>query len=259
MPNKGGTSGRNWDSIIKICSVLLWSPYAIAMIIIAVWHLQAGTTNFGLLLISLSWMTVVIGATYLTAAQQRGDWLMLVGAIVGLLSEVTNFGVGGKDPTSEIPRWVWLAASFLNGAFSGVLCKAKDVQEERYFPGYAIAERLYVVVPFTLGQWVGFVLLNGWSGILSLFTTIVLSLSTVGYGVFTFKILKYFGVSGDLLELVEKMFNSSFGVVFCGFIAFAAFVVYLAVPFLTTLMALNALITGVGIAMEFITYDIVQA
>jgi hypothetical protein len=254
MPNKGGAGGRNWERIIKLCSVLLWSPYAVAMLVIAFSHEH----GIGSLLLSLLWMIAIIAATYLTAAQERGDWLMLVGASVGLLSEISTFGISGKDPTAEVPRWVWLAASCLNGVFSGVLCKAKDVQEERYFPGYAIAERLYVVVPFTLGQWLGFVLINGWSGILTVFTTIMLCLSTVGYGVFSFKIMKYFGVSGDLLELVEKMFSSSFGVVFCSFVAFGAFVFYLAVPFLTTLMALNALISGVGIAMEFIIYDVVQ-
>jgi hypothetical protein len=254
MP-KGGSS-RNWDRIIKFCSVLLWSPYAVAMLLIAFTHQQEG---LGSVLLSCLWIAAIIGATYFTAAQESGDWLMLVGASVGLLSEISSFGVGGKNPTAEMPRWVWLAASCLNGIFSGLLCKAKDVQEERYFPGYAIAERLYVVVPFTLGQWVGFVFLNGWSGIITVFTTIMLCLATVGYGVFSFKIMRYFGVTGDVVELVEKMFSSSFGVVFCSFVAFGAFVFYLAIPFMTTLMALNALISGVGIAMEFIIYDVVQA
>ena len=258
MPKGNAVSqGRDWDRIIKICSVLLWSPYAAAMLAIAAGQADGTVAH---ILLALAWMSGIIGATYFTAVHaERGDWLMLVGASIGLLSEVSSFGLSGKDPTADMPRWVWLVASGLNGVFSGVLCKAKDVQEERYFPGYAIAERLYVVVPFTLGQWLGYVLLNGWSGIVTVFSTIMLCLSTVGYGVFTFKIMKYFGVSGDLLELVEKVFNSSFGVVFGGFVVFGSFVFYLAIPFMTTLMALNALISGVGIAMEFIIYDVIQA
>lgn len=246
---------KNLDRIIKICSLIMWLPQALAMIYIS---LQP-QNSWGSTLICTAWSAILISSTYFAATQtgSSGDWLMLISIGIGILTEVANFGLTGEAPTTDAPRVVWLIASAAHGLFAGILCKAKDLQELRFFAGYSIAERLYMVVPFTLGQWIGYVLAHGWSGIITVMSTIMLCLSTVGYGVFTFKIMRYFGITSDIMLNVEKLFTSSFGVVFTVVVLFGGFVIFLAVPFLDTLLSLNALISGVGIVMEFIIYDVI--
>lgn len=241
------------ESTIRITSVLLWVPQAVGLGWMALG--QPPSAQVFLAVFAL----ITIAVTHIVAVRcERGDWLTFIAWTVGLMSEVYGLGVSheGDNPRYAVGRMVWVFVAALHGLISGILSKAKDLHEGRYFKGYSLTERLYIVVPFTIGQWFGYVLMNGWSGIIAVFGSIFLCLSTVGYGVLAYKVLAYFGVfDGDLISLVSKMFTTSFGVVFASLAAFVSFVVYLAVPFFMTLLQLNALVSSVGILVERVVYD----
>mmetsp|Transcript_29894 Transcript_29894/g.34558 ORF Transcript_29894/g.34558 Transcript_29894/m.34558 type:complete len:252 (+) Transcript_29894:147-902(+) len=236
---------------IRVTSVALWIPHVLVLLYIAA-HLQ---DTHAMLMTSL-YALVAIPVTYVVAVKfERGDCLMVLAWFIGLMSETRLFGFGPEILT-DVPRWVWIAVATMHGVVGGILTKAKDMEEGRYFPGHTIAERLYVVVPFTIGQWCGFVLVNGWAGIVTVFSTIFLCLSTVGYGVVTWKLLVYFNLSGDIIGLVSRLFTTSFGVVFGSLMACSSFVIYLAIPFLSSLMRMNALVSSMGIVFEILLYEV---
>ena len=241
---------KNLTSTIKVTSIALWIPHLLALLWIAV---QNDTT----LLVGIAVLgAICVGATYFTAVHlERGDFLMVLAWAIGLFSETRGFS-GPYSHLADIPRWTWIVVAIAHGIVGGVLSKAKDLEEGRYFEGHSIAERLYVVVPFTIGQWFGYVLANGWSGVVVVLSTIFLCLSTVGYGVFTYKILSYFGITADVIGFVSKLFTTSFGVVFGSVLLFVSFVVYLAVPFLSSLLSLNALVSSAGIVFEILLYQV---
>jgi hypothetical protein len=235
---------------ILATSLWLWMPHTAALLYVA--HHDGGAS----LLSMLIWTACIVGATVLTATKcERGDWLMVLSYAIGVVSESRFFSL---DPATyySLPRWIWVMVSALHGLISGIMCKAKDMEEGRYYEGHTIAERLYLVLPFTLGEWTGFIITTGWSGVLLGMATIFLCLSTVGYGVFTYNIIRYFGISGDLIGLVSRLFTTSFGVVFSSMVLFGAFVFYLAIPFVQSLMYLNALVGAIGIIMEISLYEI---
>jgi hypothetical protein len=235
---------------IQVTSLALWTPHVFVLLWLG---FVSGKGSLGYM---ATWTATVVPVTYVTAVKlERGDCLMVLAWIVGFLSETSTFGFG-QELLSEVPRWLWVAVALAHGSIGGVLCKAKDMEEGRFFPGHAIAERLYVVVPFTIGQWCGFVLTNGWSGAIAVLSTIFLCLSTIGYGVLTHKVLAYFDITGDVIGLISRLFTTSFGAVFGSLVVFSSFVAYLAIPFLTSLMALNALVSSMGIVFEILLYEI---
>lgn len=235
---------------IKITSLALWVPHILVLLWISTHH---GASS---MIATFIWGVLTIPVTYFTAVRlDRGDFLMVIAWAIGLLSETHCFGMD-QSTFQDVPRWVWIVVATLHGVIGGILTKAKDVEEGRYFAGHTIAERLYVVVPFTIGQWFGFVLTNGWSGVTAIFSTIFLCLSTVGYGVVTHKLIQYFNLTGDIIGLVSRLFTTSFGVVFGSLALLGSFVFYLAIPFLKSLLSLNALVSSMGIVFEILLYEV---
>lgn len=236
---------------IQFASLLLWLPHILAC--------AYGTLGLSFAHAMFVWgmIPVVIVATYFTGTRLDGDWLMALAATIGLCGEVFGLGSTSIHNTYELSRNIWIAVSAAHGVIGGILCKAKDMEDGRYFVHHTISERLYVVIPFTIGQWTGFILMNGWQGLFKAFSSIFLCLATVGYGVVTYRLASYFGVTeGDILLLVTKVFTTSFGAVFGGLAITVCFVIYLAIPFLDALLSMNAIVSSVGIVMEVLLYDL---
>ncbi|TPP43110.1 hypothetical protein CGC21_30040 [Leishmania donovani] len=156
----------------------------------------------------------------------------------------------------------------------------------------SLGDRLYMVVPFCTGQWFSFILHHGWRGIIVENGTILLSLSLVGYTMLSYKFLKrqVLRVSGrvtlsatarsrnqdaaedansadfpedvgevavvDVMDLISKLFTTSFGVVVLVVLGLNLFMTSLCIPFLKALFKLNALVSGVGIVIELIMYEV---
>jgi len=247
------------DRSIGILSLLLWVPHTISVLYAAYQDNAFDATSA---VVTAMWVVGVTALTHITAVHvEQGDWLMLLAFVVGVMSEVSNFGLSGDVHEAEqgLSPWAWVVSSLAYGAIAGALCKAKDIQEGRYFQGYAIAERLYLAVPFTLGQYAGYVAVNGWAGLAKVFMSVILCLSTIGYGAFALQMCQYFGINSDIVGLFDKLVSTSFGVVMSSTIAFGAFTFYLAGPFLNTMLSLNMISSGVGIVAEFAVYDWVRA
>uniref|UniRef100_A0A146L5Y1 Uncharacterized protein n=1 Tax=Lygus hesperus TaxID=30085 RepID=A0A146L5Y1_LYGHE len=60
----------------------------------------------------------------------------------------------------------------------------------------------------------------------------------------------------DIIELVFKLFTTSFGVVVFSVLALNIFLTTLAIPFIKALFSLNALVSSVGIIVEMLIYDV---
>ena len=242
-------SEESLNKTITITSSLLWVPQSLVLLYMAL------DQEYSTQVVTLLFLTVTIATTIILATRfEHGEWLMAFSCLVGIVSEVYSLGSGLSS--FGVSRHVWVLAAAAHGLFGGILCKAKDVQDGKHFKHHTIAERLYMVIPFVIGQWTGLIFNNGWSAILSVFSTIFLCLSTVGYGVVAYRMLDHFGVlTGDLIGLVAKLFTTSFGVVFGVLFLFVSILVYLAIPFLDALLSLNALISSAGIVVEILVYD----
>lgn len=246
-------SGESLESTLHITSVLLWLPHALSIFWLSL-HSETDSHVHTMHFFCLLFLAVC--TNILSTRVQHGDWLMAFSFLVGLVSELQGLGTS-SDPTMYLSRRTWMVVSGFFGCVSGVLCKAKDLQEGRYFEGHAIGERLYMVMPFTIGLWTGYIVNNGWQGVFAVFSSIFVCLATVGYAVVIYRIMRYLGgFQGDLISLIDKIFTTSFGAVFSSMVIFVAFVVYLAVPFMSALLELNALVTAVGIITEVLVYDV---
>lgn len=60
----------------------------------------------------------------------------------------------------------------------------------------------------------------------------------------------------DVIDLISKLFTTSFGVVVLGVVGLNIFMTSLCIPFLKALFKLNALVSGVGIVIELIMYEV---
>ncbi|KPI84973.1 hypothetical protein ABL78_5964 [Leptomonas seymouri] len=60
----------------------------------------------------------------------------------------------------------------------------------------------------------------------------------------------------DVIDLISKLFTTSFGVVVLVVVGLNIFMTSLCIPFLKALFKLNALVSGVGIVIELIMYEI---
>lgn len=238
---------------IRIASLLLWLPHVIPLLVTD--FTFANSNHLGLL-IKIGLATTV---TSIVAAKLPGDWLMVIAFVVGILTELAGYGMeSAVKGDAGLDRRFWMVASAFHGLFAGILCKAKDIHDERYRPGYSIAERLYIVFPFTFGLWTGYVSVSGWSGVLVVFSSIFLCLATVGYGVVAQRLFRYYfaGQSIDLIDLITRMFTTSFGAVFSSLFIAIFLSVYLAIPFVSALLKLNALVSSIGIIVEIVVYDL---
>lgn len=236
---------------IQVSSLLLWVPHILALCYVS---LGLSFSHFVFLLVLIP---VCVAITYFTSTRLDGDWLMALAACIGLLGELAGLGSTSIHNKYELSRNVWIAVSAAHGVAGGILSKAKDMEDGRYFSHHTIAERLYIVIPFTIGQWSGFILSNGWDGLFKAFSSIFLCLATVGYGVVGYRIASYFGATdGDIIHLVTKLFTTSFGAVFGGLVITVGFVIYLAIPFIDALLSMNAIVSSVGIVMELLLYDL---
>lgn len=154
----------------------------------------------------------------------------------------------------------------------------------------ALGERLYIVVPFWTGQWFAFILRHGWRGVFIENCVLILTLGMIGYTMLSFKLLreKVYRTSGrttivryrrtvpisengndtsatvieeeeettvDLIDLISKIFTTSFGAVGVAVVAVNVFITMLAIPFLKALVKLNALVSSVGILVELFVYE----
>ena len=246
-----GSDAKALEQTTLVTSMLLWVPHALALFYLAL----GATFQIQLLLLVESVATVAL--TVYVAKRLDGEWLMLVAWLLGILGELAGFGIT-EDPEWSLSRNIWILVSIFHGVLGAILCKTKDIQDGRYYAHYSLSERLYIVVPFTMGQWMGFIVTNGWSGIFKTFSSIFLCLSTVGYGVVAHRIMAHFGIfKGDVIGMIGKLFTTSFGVVFAGLSVSIAFAFYLAIPFIHSLLMLNAVVSSVGIVSEILLYDVV--
>jgi hypothetical protein len=238
----------------RISSICLWIPQLAALI----YTCMINGNSYSVPGLILPVAVGLIGVTWAIGTKLRGDFLMLLCFFVGVGMQTFNFGCPTQDTCDIMPRQLWLAACICQGFFSGILCKIKDVQDGRHFEHYSIGERLYLVVPYALGECVAHVYIFGlWVGMKNVFTFILLSLATVGYLVMTHKVFAWSGVyTTDLIELLAKIFTTSFGAVFGVLVAVVGIVTYLAVPFVVNLLTLNALVSCWGIALEIIVYEV---
>ena len=199
---------------------------------------------------------VSISAHNMTSAAAPSSWCssssgQLTTALFGCPSAA---GASGAFIDSKN---VWFTACALHGLFAGILCKAKDIQDERYYEHYTVTERLYLVVPYTLGIWWAYVWIGGTAGLVAVFKSIFFCLALCGYGVLTHRILDWSGVYGmDLISLVNKVFTSSFGVIVSLGVGTFVVVSFLAMPFLTALLQLNGVVSVLGILVEIVVYDL---
>merc|ERR1712146_872100 len=126
----------------------------------------------------------------------------------------------------------------------------------RYFEFHTMAERLYLVTPFTVGIWSAYLFMMGLEGFMSVISSVFFCLALVGYSVLGWRVLAWSGVLDmDLIEVVNHVFTTSFGVVFAGLVAAFVIVSYLAVPFATSLVQLNGVLSSLGILVEIVVYD----
>ncbi|ESL11723.1 hypothetical protein TRSC58_00520 [Trypanosoma rangeli SC58] len=273
---------------LRLAALLLWLPHWLAFMYVAATTATATATA---LLYALACSLASIAVTYYIAVYtQCGEYLVISAWLFGVLrEEVLSFvfpdtvaipqssrstflaypavaGVmivhtGGGGVVAEDRSGtglLWVVVSMLQGIIGGILCKMKDIDEDRYYPTHAIGERLYVVLPFCTGQWLSFILRNGWRGIVVENLTILLSLAMVGYCVIGYKLLKQHTSlrRGDLIGFVEELLTTPFGVVFAVILLGSIFVTLLAIPFLKSLFSLNALVSSMGIVLEFIVYEV---
>eukprot|EP00758_Cryptobia_borreli_P012134 Tbor_TRINITY_DN571_c0_g1::TRINITY_DN571_c0_g1_i1::g.23344::m.23344 len=238
------------DQTIIFSSIFVWMPYIIPQLYMALssWDLQA----FAILFV-ISILGVLL--TVYVATKHQGDWLMIIAFIYGVLGELIAVTL---KPEQILSRNAGMVVSAIQGVFGGILVRAKDIKEGCYYDTqtHTFADRLHFVIPFTIGQWMGFIVMNGWGGILKAFSSIFFCLATVGYGVVGYRIMLYFGIfKGDIIALVAKLFTTSFGVVFFSLVFSVTFCFYLAVPFISNLLALNAVMSSVGIIVEIMMYE----
>ncbi len=244
------SSSPQLSTAVRSMSILLWVPQLLGLC----YTLLGSSTQT--IVVTIVYMTAIMAATVIVAARYSGDLLMVLMWLAGLSSELLNLGIP-EDLQWALSRTVWIALFLVYGLISGMLCKAKDIQDERFQEGYSVVERLYLVVPFTVGQWTSYVLLNGWSGVFNVFCSIFLSLTTVGYGALLHRVLARHGVYRyDPIEFVSKIFTTSFGMVLTTVAGSVILVIYLAVPFLTVMMSLNAVMSSFGIIGELVMYDL---
>ncbi|EKF26325.1 hypothetical protein MOQ_009986 [Trypanosoma cruzi marinkellei] len=279
---------------LRVAAVLLWVPHSLAlMYVVATTNTTTATSSISRLFYVLTCSLFMIAVTYYVAVyKQCGEYLLIISWLFGVLSEeawafmfpdtvafaqrsrptflsppvvaggggtiVNAGGSGGGVGDHDSPRLLWIAVSMLQGIVGGILCKLKDIDEDRYYPTHAIGERLYVVVPFCTGQWLSFIIQNGWRGIIVENLTILLSLAMVGYCVIGYKLLQEHTSlkRGDLIGFVEELLTTSFGVVFAVMLFGSIFVTLLAIPFLKSLFSLNALVSSAGIILEYIVYEV---
>jgi hypothetical protein len=245
--------GEQVENAIRITSVLLWVPHVVALVFTA----AMGALSPSYVPIFATQLILVMGVTYYAAMKLPGDWLMGVAAAAGLLVELSGFGIGEDTSRYELPNNLWIMISAAHGLFGGILAKAKDIHDGRYVAGHTIAERLYLVVPFAIGLWFGYVMTHGWSGVWVVFMSIFFCQTAVGYCVVVLRVVKWAGVFDvDLIQLITRLFTSSFGAVLMTLVVTLFLVVYIALPFMQALWSLNALVSTVGIIVEVIVYDL---
>ncbi|KEG06411.1 hypothetical protein DQ04_14061010 [Trypanosoma grayi] len=284
-PVDGGSARRMYVTL-RVAAALLWVPHSLASLYVAA---TAATTSVFLYVLAFSLVAIAL-TYYLAAYKQCGDYLMISAWVFGIVSDsawtviapntkpifqnvlsFSSYSSAAADAAAasasaaassthdyEIPRFLWIAVAILQGVVGGMLCKLKDIDEDRYYPAHSIGERLYVVVPFCTGQWLSFILQNGWRGIVVENLTIVLSLGMVGYCVISYKLLREHTslARGDLIGFIAELLTTSFGVVFTALVLGSVFVTTLAIPFLKSLFSLNALVSSVGIVLELIVYEL---
>ena len=237
---------------IQIVSAILWVPYFVPVLY------TVSQSTFTTQLTVGAFSLAVVLCTWLTAKFSSGDVLMVACALIGFFSEMLVIGEPGEGHESvKVSKNIWFISSAVHGLFAGILCKAKDIQDERFYETYTVTERLYLVIPYTVGIWTAYVWMKGIAGFVAVFKSIFFALSLCGYGVLGHRVLQWSGVYGmDLIGLVNHLFTTSFGVVFSSLAGVALVAIYLAAPFVSSLLQLNAVVSALGILIEIVIYDL---
>uniref|UniRef100_A0A7S1QUL0 Uncharacterized protein n=1 Tax=Neobodo designis TaxID=312471 RepID=A0A7S1QUL0_NEODS len=238
------------ENVVQFTSLLLWLPHLAGL---AYNCIDAANSQR---IMTAVFAAVIYTATVVAAKRAHGDALMLIMFCAGLGSEL--LGAGASDSTDYyVSRNTWIGISAVQGLFAGILCKAKDMMDGRYFEFHTIGERLYLVTPFTVGIWTAHLIMHGVvQGFSEVMSSVFFCLALVGYGVLTYRIVAWSGVLDmDLIAVVNHLFTTSFGVVFVGLAITFITVSYLAIPFVSSLLQLNGVLSSLGILVELVVYD----
>lgn len=195
----------------------------------------------------------------LIADRFPGEFMLIAVFLIGLFNELFDVGMNKAAYAAVMNGFGWIFIAALLGFISGTFCKAKDIIDGRYRKEYSFTERLYLMVPYVVGVWVGHIVLAGWSGLWTVFSSIFFCEAVVGYGVLALKLLRQhgFGIQGDLLSVFRTLANASFGKVFFFGGIFSLIFFYLLAPSWWDLSQRlpHTVLSSVCIITEVATYD----
>ena len=188
-----------------------------------------------------------------------GEVMIATIFMIGLLNEIFDLGMN-KAAYAAVTQGVgWVFVALTLGAVSGAICKAKDIIDGRFRKEYSFTERLYLMIPYVVGVWVGHILVARWGGLLTVFSSIFFLEAVVGYGIVALKIFRQHGVGqqGDLLSVFRTLANASFGKVFAFGILFSLVFFYMLAPSWSdlSLRLPHTLLSAVCIITEVAVYD----
>jgi len=243
---------------VRYISTCLVLPFALANLYTIASRTQFVWTEF---LHITVWACVVAATFFFVATRLSGEYLIMTLWLVGLINESGDIGYNHRrqHEGDRLTPLAWIFVAALNGLISGVLCKAKDIDDDHYTEDYNVSERLYLMVPYTVGVWTGHVVANGWIGLMHVFASVFFSLAAIGYGTLLHRFLKTRGVYSvnlDLIELVNQLFTASFGKVMVVSGAMALVIFYVVLPFALNLARQNTLVSAIGIIIEIVIYDL---
>lgn len=210
---------------------------------------------------------IIFGSLFgLIAKNLIGEFMIVAVFCLGVFNEVFDAGMNKAAYAAVMHGVGWIIVAAMLGAISGTFCKVKDILDGRFRKEYSFTERLYLMVPYVVGVWVGHIIVAGWGGLITVFASIFFLEAVVGYGVFALKLLRQqAGVEegsngGDLLSLFRALANASFGKVLFGGVIFSIVFFYLLAPSWTTLSLRlpHTVLSAVCIITEVAVYDMVD-
>jgi hypothetical protein len=266
-PWKTERDRRDAKRMIPYLAAALLLPLSVSNIYFSLFYDQDGspaeTANASNALFHIGYFVVVALGLAVLADRFPGEMLIVAVFVIGLCNEVFDVGMNKAAYAAVMHGVAWILVAALLGAISGALCKAKDIIDGRFRKEYSFTERLYLMIPYVVGVWVGHIVMAGWGGLFTVFSSIFFLEAVVGYGLFALKLLRYQGLSsngkGDLLSVFRTLANASFGKVLFGGLIFSFVFFYLLAPSWSSLSARlpHTLLSAVCIITEVTTYDAV--
>jgi hypothetical protein len=251
--------------LIPYLAVMLLLPLSASNIYFSLYYFDDVSTQRSEALWHLGYF-VIFGALFAFIGKNLiGEFMIVTVFSVGVFNEVFDVGMNKAAYSAVMHGVTWIIVAALLGAISGTFCKVKDILDGRYTKDYSFTTRLYLMLPYVCGIWVGHILVAGWSGFVTVFASIFFLEAVVGYGVFALKLVKHQaagleGNNGDLLGVFRALANASFGKVFFGGIIFSIIFFYLLAPSWTTLSLRlpHTVLSAVCIITEVAVYDMVD-